>query len=203
MQTQLKPGTQSGWAKRIFRCGLVLISLCHLAGCATLSREQCERGDWYGIGMGDGQKGVPANRLADHVRACGKYGFQPDDRQYRLGHDRGLEEYCRIDNAFATGLQGNRYQGVCPSTIDALFERCNQAAYAVYRIRQQLDALEDERDRCEFRLRNSNLSQDDRHQLHRDLRNLDRRYFELRDELFFSERSLDRLMDEVTTPPRP
>lgn len=153
--------------------------------------------------MVDGQEGVPASRLADHVRACGKYGLQPDDRQYQLGYDRGLEDYCRIDNAFATGLRGNRYQGVCPQTIDALFERCNQAAYTVYRIRQKLDALEDERDRYEFRLRNSNLSQDDRHQLHRDLRDLDRQYFWLRDELFVNERSLDRLMEEVHSRPLP
>lgn len=153
--------------------------------------------------MVDGQQGVPASRLADHVRACGKYGLQPDDRQYQLGYDRGLEEYCRIDNAFATGLRGNRYQGVCPPTIDPLFERCNQAAYTVYRIRQKLDALEDERDRYEFRLRNSNLSQDDRHQLHRDLRDLDRQYFWLRDELFVSERLLDRLMEEVHSHPLP
>lgn len=203
MQTQRRPGTQDGRARRISCRGLVLIILCFLAGCATLSREQCERGDWYGIGMVDGQEGVPASRLADHVRACGKYGLQPDDRQYQLGYDRGLEDYCRIDNAFATGLRGNRYQGVCPQTIDALFERCNQAAYTVYRIRQKLDALEDERDRYEFRLRNSNLSQDDRHQLHRDLRDLDRQYFWLRDELFVNERSLDRLMEEVHSRPLP
>lgn len=203
MQAQSKPWPQSVWVRRVFCCGLVLITLCHLPGCATLSREQCERGDWYGIGMGDGQEGASTNRLADHARACSKYGLQPDDHQYKLGYDRGLTEYCRIDNAFATGLRGDRYQGVCPPTIDALFERCNQAAYTVYQIRQRLDALEDERDRYEYRLRNSNLSQEDRHQLHRELRNLDRQYSWLRDELFFSERSLDRLMDEVRPRPLP
>lgn len=203
MQAPQRPGSQSGWARRISCCAIVLAVLSHLAGCATLSHEQCERGDWYGVGMVDGQEGAPASRLADHARACGKYSFQPDDRQYQQGYERGLTEYCRIDNAFATGLRGYRYQGVCPSTIDALFERCNLAAYTVYRIRQKLDDLEDERDRYESRLRSSNLSQDDRHQLHRSLRDLDRQYFWLRDELFVSERSLDRLMDEVSSRPLP
>lgn len=203
MQTPSKPRTCGGRTKRLNRYGLVaLFTLCTFAGCASLNREQCQRGDWYGIGMTDGQAGMPANHIEAHTRACGKYGLQPDDRQYHLGYNRGLEEYCRIDNAFATGLQGYRYQGVCPASIDALFARRNQAAYAVYRIRQELDALEIERDWYSLRLRGT-LFRGDRHQVYRDLRSLDRQYYRLRDALFLSERSLHRLMDEVKALPQP
>ncbi len=174
-----------------------------LTGCASLSREQCLRGDWSGIGMADGQAGEPADRKDQHVRACSEYGIQINDQQYFEGYARGLDDYCRIDNAFESGLRGRRYQHVCPPAIDSLFERCNSAAYEVYRIKRELDRLGDQIDSQEFRLRGTDLSDDYRHQLRRDLRELDRRYDRLRSDLYFSERYLDQLRDEVRMQPIP
>jgi hypothetical protein len=172
-----------------------------LAGCASLSREQCQRGDWHGIGMADGLAGEPANRMDRHLRACSEYGIRINDQQYMDGYALGLHEYCRIDNAFDSGLQGRRYQRVCPPDIDALFERCNSAAYEVYRIKRELDSLGAQQDSKEYRLRDKDLSDESRRQLRHDLRELDRRYERLRDDLSFRERSLDRLMDEVRMSP--
>ena len=182
---------------------LPILFLPLVSGCATLSREQCRQGDWFGIGLSDGQAGEPASRIERHARACSEYGIQVDGQRYRDGHEQGLLAYCRIDNAFATGLQGQRYQGVCPPAIDALFERCNRAAYAVYRLRRELDAVEQERDRVFFRLRGTSLTDDDRYRLRRDLRNLDLSVDRLYGDLLFNERLLRTLMDEfgASTPP--
>lgn len=182
---------------------LVFFMVVFLAGCASLSREQCRLGDWRGIGMADGRAGEPAERLDQHSRACSEYGIRIDGQQYLDGYTQGLNEYCRLDNAFESGLRGRRYQHVCPPDIDALFERCNRAAYEVYRIKRDLDRLEGQIDSLEFRLRGKGLADNDRRQLRSDLRELDRRYEWLRTDLYSSQRFLDRLMDEVGIQPFP
>lgn len=180
---------------------LAVLIMVMLTGCASLSREQCQRGDWYGIGLADGQAGEPAQRMDRHVRACSEYGIRVDDQQYRAGHDRGLVEYCTIDNAFESGLQGRRYQRVCPPAIDALFERCNGAAYEVYRIRRELNDLENRIDDVELRLLSRDPTDSYRNDLRRYRRELEWRYERLRSELYFSERSLNDLRNEVGSRP--
>jgi hypothetical protein len=182
---------------------LVVWMLVMLTGCASLNREQCQRGDWYGIGMADGQVGELAQRMDRHVRACAEYGIRVDDQQYRTGYERGLAEYCTIDNAFESGLLGRRYQRVCPPAIDALFERCNEAAYDVYRIKRELDDLENRIDDVELRLYSRDLSDSYRHQLRRNLRDLEWRHDRLRTELYYSEQSLNDLRNDVKSHPLP
>ena len=173
---------------------LLLILL--LAGCATLSREQCQQGDWFGIGMTDGLGGEQASRLEQHVRACAEYGLPVDRQHYFAGRDQGLREYCRYANAFVTGLAGSRYQHVCPPAIDATFAHYNQAAYEVYRIKQELASVDGQISSVEDRLRDSGLSKDRRRELRQELRELDRRYDRLRADLHDSQRYLEHLMDE-------
>lgn len=180
-----------------------LMSLVLLAGCATLSREQCRSGDWYGIGTADGQAGEPLGRLDRHVRACAEYGIPVDEQRYRAGYDQGLRAYCHIHNACAAGLRGHRYQRVCPPEIDGAFERCNRAALAVYRLRRELDEVSAQRHRYVFWLWNNPLSEHDAYLLRHELRALDRRYDQLRIDLYLSERFLDDLMDEVGARPSP
>ncbi len=168
-----------------------------VTGCATLSREQCQRGDWYSIGMADGQAGEPVSRLDRHVRACSQYGIAVNDQQYRQGRTQGLVDYCQLDNAFDTGLRGVRYQGVCPPAIDALFDRYNWAAYNVYQIRKEINEVEDQIRYRENRLYDRSLSDDDRRQLRYTLRDLDIRRDRLRYERYRAERYLDRLMDDA------
>lgn len=170
-----------------------------LAGCATLSREQCRQGDWFGIGEADGRAGEQTSRLQQHAQACAEYGTGVDERQYLAGRDQGLREYCRLDNAFAAGLQGRRHQRVCPPEIDAVFDHYNRAAYEVYLIKRKLDAVENQSEDVERRLHARDLSDGSRSQLRFDLRELERRRDQLRADLYTGERYLDDLMDEAHT----
>ena len=54
-----------------------------LGGCAGLAEKDC-RGDWYQIGLRDGQRGdwPDAGRYAAQ---CRQYGVQPDVERYREG----------------------------------------------------------------------------------------------------------------------
>ena len=168
-----------------------------LASCATLSREQCQSGDWYGIGLADGHEGKPETRINDHSKACAEFGIQVDSQQYFQGRAQGLIDYCHLENAFDTGLKGQRYQHVCSPQIDATFDRYNTAAYDVYRIRTELDSVDSQLSSKEYELRKKDLSEKKRHEIRSDIRSLDRRRDRLRDDLYGKERYMDRLMDEM------
>jgi hypothetical protein len=177
--------------------GLFLVVMA-LSGCATLNLEQCRRGDWYGIGLTDGRAGIPATgRLERHIQACARHGVRIDDRLYRQGHNQGVLDYCRIDNAFVTGLRGQRYQHVCPPEIDFLFDRYNRAAYRVYEIRRELDSMESRLLSAENRLLGRTLVNDHHRRLRSDIRAMDRWRDRLRYELYRRERYLYFLMNEA------
>jgi hypothetical protein len=179
---------------KIFR--LMVVALL-LAGCATLSQEECQQGDWYGVGMTDGQAGEPAARFDEHVKACSEYGITVDNRQYLKGRAQGLIDYCRIENAFETGLQGHRYQHVCPSSITFLFFRYNEAAYEVYQLRNELEGVESQIRYKENELQKKGLSDDKRRQIRSEIHDLDYRRSRVRNDLRFKEDSLDQMMDEA------
>ena len=92
-----------------------------LNGCATLSEEQCLVGDWYGIGVADGQNGYSFERLGEHNEACASHGVIPDAAVYEQGRQQGLRSYCTPQIGFREGRQGDSYRGVCPSHLEADF----------------------------------------------------------------------------------
>ncbi len=114
---------------------LPVLALSSLIGCssATLSREDCLRGDWLALGTQDGMAGKTAGEFNLHKVACAEYAVQPDDKQYMAGREKGLIEYCKLDNAVVSGLNGELYQGVCPKEVDESFRKQNLAAYNLYR----------------------------------------------------------------------
>ncbi len=99
---------------------------------ASLSREDCVRGDWFALGVQDGGNGKTLGELNLHKQACVEYGIVPDSKQYIAGRDKGLSEYCKLDNAVTSGLNGQLYQSVCPKEIDESFRKQNLAAYNLY-----------------------------------------------------------------------
>jgi hypothetical protein len=92
---------------------VVLLGILALSGCASLSRNECAAGDWYGIGQRDGANGYPEERFADHAAACVEHGVAPDRVQYLDGRERGLERFCTARHAFSVGASNSSYAGVC------------------------------------------------------------------------------------------
>lgn len=180
---------------------LALIVTVTLAGCASLSQHQCLQGDWYSIGLGDGQLGMPADRLDQHHQACARYNVTIDRQRYLAGRAEGLAEYCRLDNAVSTGLHGHRYQGVCPPAVDRQFERANRAAFEVHTLRQELDSLDNQLALREDDLLDRDLADDARRRLRAEIRALDRDRDRLRADLHAARRHLDRLLDETGSRP--
>ncbi len=191
-QVQKSIGSQG----RLLQTLVIFMLLGSLSGCASLSREQCQTGDWYGIGMSDGLNGQPVSRLGQHMRACADYGIVIERQRYLDGHSQGMRNYCRIENAFELGLRGQRYQGGCSPGIDAFFDHANRTAYDVYRLRQELNSIAYQRDRKEDKLHEYGLPHEQRHRLRHAIEDLDRHYAGLRYQLGFSEQELERLRME-------
>lgn len=175
---------------------ILLIGLLILAGCATLSKEECLSGNWRELGMKDGLNGEPAARIEEHRKACTEHGIRPDENQYLAGREEGLQEYCQIDNAFKSGLKGRRYNGVCPLDIHMLFMRYNNAAYAVYTTRKDIQNNHDSISAAQNRLGNKKTSESSRNHIRRDIQKMESELDDLRNKLRDQERELDRLMAE-------
>jgi hypothetical protein len=111
-----------------------------LAGCATLSPEQCMRADWRQIGFSDGAGGASATRINDHAKACAEVGVRPDLDQYLRGREQGLVNYCQAENGFSVGRGGSLPDAVsdCPEHMKPAFMDQYRRGYQVHVIEQDL-----------------------------------------------------------------
>ncbi|MGL4206306.1 MAG: DUF2799 domain-containing protein [Aeromonadaceae bacterium] len=121
---------------RLITPGLLLA----LAGCSTLSQEECQSSDWYSLGYQDGQAGKLQSQLQRYTQSCGEYGLHPDTARWQSGYAKGLEYYCIPELAYAKGKAGEEYQGVCPN--DASFRARYQQGRREYLIAQELHDID-------------------------------------------------------------
>lgn len=104
-----------------------------LAGCASLSPEQCLRADWRQIGFADGASGASAARINDHAKACAEVGVRPDLDTYLRGREQGLVNYCQPENGFSVGRSGALPNSAdCPEQMKPGFISQYQRGYQVY-----------------------------------------------------------------------
>lgn len=177
---------------KVFIMGLAVSNV----GCASLSREDCLYGDWFGVGIKDGRAGEEASRFIRHQDACRQYAVIPDKQQYLAGRDQGLQQYCQLDNAIELGLRGERYQSVCPAESDKNFRYYHQTAYQVYQQKEALKSLDSSLQDKEKALQDRKLADKARQNIRDEIRMLDRKRQYLRDDLYSAERQLQRLIDE-------
>jgi len=175
---------------------LTLPFLLILNACSTLSEKECHSSDWHQLGIQDGRSGLPERRLDDYAKSCKEYGVRPDTSQYLEGRTIGLKQYCTPSNAFRTGLNGEAYQGVCPSDIDMVFHINNTAALSVYKARQRIKDLDSRLDHLEHELSEKDKSEKDRLRIRKEIRDLDRDRDRLKADLRFEEHELESRMEE-------
>ena len=65
-----------------------------LTGCATLSREECNSGDWHKIGLQDGSDGRLEDRFGKHAKACELDRSEVSKAAYMEAREKGLAIYC-------------------------------------------------------------------------------------------------------------
>jgi hypothetical protein len=90
---------------------LLLVFAVTIAGCASLTPQQCLQADWRQIGYSDGINGVSGARIDDHAKACAEQGIRPNLDEYLNGRSQGLINYCQPENGFALGRRGAHLNG--------------------------------------------------------------------------------------------
>jgi hypothetical protein len=131
-----------------------------LAGCATMSPEECQLANWGDLGLRDGLEGKPMSTLDARIKDCAKAGVGADTGRYVNGRAQGLQTFCRLENAIPLGLNGGSYEGVCPPMIDGEFRRRFEMGRAVYRLRSEVSRLDARSDSLQRQLREAGRDED-------------------------------------------
>lgn len=121
-------------------CGLLLCAAV-VSGCASLSEDECRTADWREIGYADGSQGARTSRLAEHRKACAKFGVRVGLDDYNIGHAEGVRRFCHGSSGFANGRQGYVYQGICPADLESEFLAGYDEGKEVHRLEQQVNQL--------------------------------------------------------------
>lgn len=139
MQSKLKPNK--------LKLGLTVLCIglfgMQLSGCASLSKRECARGDWYGIGYADGQVGLLEGEFYEHREACADHGIPANSQAYGEGRQAGLRQYCTAVGGLRAGRAGYRYQGVCPEENLNEFIIGHELGYEIYLTYRQIDDMEE------------------------------------------------------------
>lgn len=99
----------------------IVAILLMVAGCASVSKEDCQLTDWYEIGRMDGRQGKPRTAFQGRAKACLEHGISADRQAYYEGHDQGLAYYCTEQKGFELGQKGLAYNSVCPLQLEPNF----------------------------------------------------------------------------------
>jgi hypothetical protein len=118
---------------------LLLLLVC---GCASLGKDECLHADWYAIGLEDGARGRPVERLGDHRRACAKHNVAPNTERYVAGRNEGLKSFCTYERGFSEGRAGHAYAAGCPQPQGGQFLAGYHRGRELHELHRRLDEVE-------------------------------------------------------------
>lgn len=170
--------------KKHFALLLMSLASLMLAGCESMSPQECKVADWGRVGHADGTRGESDRRIAAYTEDCGKVGVVPNAQLYRYGWDQGIVNFCTPANGWREGLQGNSGKAsVCQGQAGyAGFTRYLDAGLQVYSTQSQMQRNARESQHLQKRLEESK-NDEEKKNLRNDLRHLDREQFRLRNQL--------------------
>lgn len=170
------------------RLGLAAAIVALLAGCASMTEEECLTADWYERGLSDGRNGQPYDYLAQHREACAKVDIVPQENAYRKGHTLGIRDYCTPENGARLGRHGGYYRNACPADLHGAFVARYQSAYRIHQAEQRVNSLTNDIQRKEREL-DKEKNEDKRRRIRRELHDLDDRLRRARNDLYQTERN--------------
>jgi hypothetical protein len=159
---------------RTLACLALATAVWALAGCASLSEDECRRADWGAIGQRDGAAGAGLDRLDDHAKACQKVGVVPDDDLWRQGREAGLVRYCTGPNGRDVGARGGGYGGVCTGDAEVAFLRGYEIGRQIQSLQGVMQGHRTEQRRLIDRLAAPGVTDDEKRSIRLRLLQLDR-----------------------------
>lgn len=148
---------------------LVTFLLGSLSGCASISQEECLLGDWYQLGLADGQDGKK-NYAADYKKDCSEYKVKMDVKAYNQGRDEGLKAYCTYENGVSLGQLNQTYNHVCPAGLSDAFLFGYRPYHNLASAEAERENIEERMDRYRDLLRDEEISKSDRKEYRRSLK---------------------------------
>ncbi len=103
-----------------------ILLLLFLTACSHLKNFQtssCGQTDWYEIGRQDGRYGESSEKIEKWFKLC-KKSF--NKTMYKIGHKKGLKQYCSPENAFQLGKTDIPYKKVCKTSLKSFLEAYKQ-----------------------------------------------------------------------------
>lgn len=165
----------------------IIVIVTFTSGCATLSKGECIEADWYEIGIRDGSSGKPRSVLDSHREACKKHGVAPNREHYYAGRTKAINTYCTPDNGFLIGKQGGYYKQVCPLHLDRGFLNSYKLGKEIYDINRDIVKAESRLEKLEKELDRKETRKERRIKIREEIRVLDRKHRELREQLINTE----------------
>lgn len=108
--------------KTTLRVSYLMFGMFIISGCASLTKGECNTGDWQKIGTKDGSRGLVAKeQLRKHQNACSKYQIRPNNKMYFSGYNNGIRQFCQHKVGFNQGSQGSKYLASCPVALERNF----------------------------------------------------------------------------------
>ena len=195
----------------ILATAAILTGLWALAGCSSMSANECIATDWRTVGYEDGVSGYSGDRVGQYRKACTKHSVTPDLTAYQQGRDQGLKEFCKPLNGFRVGARGRGYNGVCPNALDGPFLEAYESGRQLYNLRtrvgntaNQINSMRAESDRIDAdlvsvgaQMMNSSLTKEQRAQLLIDTKHMAERKGEIRASLPQLENDLQMYQREL------
>ena len=152
-----------------------------LSACGTVSKAECQAGDWYSIGLNDGRNGAAPALFDQHAESCRRYNLPADRTGWEEGRLEGLKSYCTPVSGYATGVAGRTYENVCTGRAAEDFLTGYGIGREVGRARSAVSRLESEQRRIDNEI---SRVESDISRLRRDLAGTDgERRRAIRDEL--------------------
>jgi hypothetical protein len=174
---------------RKIRLGSFAVTAVLLSGCASMAEQECLTANWLDQGFRDGRNGYGLSRIEDHRQACAKVGVRPDDALYFEGRDQGILYYCTPENAVQEGRKGAQYRNACPAHLEHEFLVSYEKGREIHDAEQRLEKLNREASQLEKALSDEDDA-DERRQLRRELRDIDRESQRARSDIRYLERQL-------------
>ena len=123
---------------------LVLGAAVALAGCASMSANECAYSSWQSVGYEDGAAGRSADAIANRRKACSKHGVAIDYEAYRQGWERGVRAFCNPQRAYDLGSRGGSYHGQCPAELNEDFVVAYRAGRQLHQLTSSVKAAQNQ-----------------------------------------------------------
>ena len=117
-----------------------------LTACAGMSEKECNLADWQAIGFEDGVRGATPAAFSTHRKACAAHRVAANFGDYKRGHDEGIAQFCRPQNGYSQGTNGQAYQGVCPDHLESAFVTAHLEGFTLHQKRSEMHRIAEELD---------------------------------------------------------